>query len=126
MILTGAQIVHAHEAGEIVIEPFVSEQINPNSYNFRLGGTLREYDADILDPKKKNPFHEFAITAEGFVPEAGKLYLAHTVERLGGVPMLPARRTSGRRRSPSTKSCATAPSTGSSWSTGMNSRRGII
>ena len=37
MILTGAKIKEAVEAGKITIDPFDPENINPNSYDFRLG-----------------------------------------------------------------------------------------
>ena len=41
MILTGSEIIKEHEKGNIIIEPFFQEQINPNSYNYRLGHKLK-------------------------------------------------------------------------------------
>ena len=84
MILTGPQISSAVGDGDIVIEPFHSANVNPNSYNFTLGSTLRVYDDDVLDPRTANAFHEIEIPLDGLVLEPGKLYLAHTRERLGG------------------------------------------
>lgn len=84
MILTGEEIVRALNAGEIVIDPFTVDHVNPNSYNFRLGEKLRVYDTDLLDPRQPNAYRELTIGPEGFVLEPGRLYLAHTVERLGG------------------------------------------
>ncbi|WP_298337438.1 hypothetical protein [Ferrimicrobium sp.] len=89
MILSRSVIKLARDAGYIVIEPFLVEHINPNSYNFRLGPTLREYCSDILDPRNQNDFVEQTIGPEGFVLEPGKLYLAHTIERLGGTVYAP-------------------------------------
>ncbi|MEU5693407.1 PEP/pyruvate-binding domain-containing protein [Actinosynnema sp. NPDC020468] len=59
------------------------EQVNPNSYNFRLGRTLRTYRHEALDPRSPNEFDEIEIPDEGYLLEPGKLYLAHTVEVLG-------------------------------------------
>ncbi|MFE4196404.1 PEP/pyruvate-binding domain-containing protein [Paenarthrobacter sp. NPDC056912] len=84
MILTGPQIATAVAEGDIVIAPFSPANVNPNSYNFTLGSTLRVYDSDVLDPRVASRFHEFTIGEEGFVLEPGRLYLAHTRERLGG------------------------------------------
>lgn len=89
MILTGPEIVAARDRGDIVIDPFVAEHVNPNSYNFRLGPRLRRYVSDELDPREPNEVEEITIPPEGFVLEPGKLYLAHTVERLGGVRFAP-------------------------------------
>ena len=83
MILTGEEIEREWLNGRIIIEPFVPEQVNPNSYNFRLGKTLRVYDTDLLDVRQLNSYEEVTIPAEGFVLEPGRLYLAHTVEVLG-------------------------------------------
>ncbi|WP_431194392.1 dCTP deaminase domain-containing protein, partial [Pseudomonas viridiflava] len=40
MILTGSEITKRVTANEITIDPFDEIQINPNSYNYRLGPTL--------------------------------------------------------------------------------------
>lgn len=83
MILTGPQILEECSTGKIIIEPLVAEQCNPNSYNFRLGSTLRVYDQFPLDPKVPNKFREIEIPDEGYVLEAGRLYLGSTVEIMG-------------------------------------------
>jgi len=54
MILTGPAIAAARAAGDITIEPFDPERLNPNSYNFALGDGLRVY-AEILDPDEGAP-----------------------------------------------------------------------
>ena len=53
MILTGSAIDECVRNGEIIIEPYNSENLNPNSYNFHLGDYLIVYKNEILDPKIK-------------------------------------------------------------------------
>lgn len=84
MILTGPAIAAARAAGDITIEPFDPERLNPNSYNFALGDGLRVYAAEILDPDEDNATEEIALPPEGIVLEPRRLYLAHTAEVLGG------------------------------------------
>lgn len=83
MILTGNEIERERANGRITIEPFTPEQVNPNSYNFRLGKTLRVYQDLPLDARTMNTFEEIEIPDDGYVLEANRLYLAHTVEVLG-------------------------------------------
>ncbi|WP_170181404.1 PEP/pyruvate-binding domain-containing protein, partial [Lysinibacillus varians] len=83
MILTGPEIIKAHKNKEIIIEPFLYEHVNPNSYNFRIGNKLRIYTSEELDPKKLNEYEEIEITEEGYLLEPNKLYLAHTIEKMG-------------------------------------------
>ncbi|MGW4894282.1 dCTP deaminase domain-containing protein [Kitasatospora sp. NPDC004240] len=83
MILTGNEIARERANGRITIEPFTPEQVNPNSYNFRLGKTLRVYQQMPLDARQTNDFEEIEIPDDGYVLEPGRLYLAHTIEVLG-------------------------------------------
>ncbi|MCM2580246.1 dCTP deaminase domain-containing protein [Streptomyces meridianus] len=83
MILTGSEIERERANGRITIEPFTPEQVNPNSYNFRLGKTLRVYQDMPLDARRTNDFEEVEIPDDGYVVEPGRLYLAHTIEVLG-------------------------------------------
>ncbi|NDZ78895.1 deoxycytidine triphosphate deaminase [Streptomyces sp. SID10853] len=83
MILTGNEIEREYRNGRITIDPFIPEQVNPNSYNFRLGKTLRVYKDLPLDARRANEFEELTIPDDGYVLEPGRLYLAHTIEVLG-------------------------------------------
>ncbi|MEU0603845.1 PEP/pyruvate-binding domain-containing protein [Streptomyces sp. NPDC006393] len=83
MILTGPEIEREWANGRITIDPFTPEQVNPNSYNFRLGRTLRVYSGEELDARRANAYEEIEIPDEGYVLQPGHLYLAHTVEVLG-------------------------------------------
>jgi deoxycytidine triphosphate deaminase len=83
MILTGSEIEREWRNDRITIDPFRPEQLNPNSYNFRLGRTIRIYRSEHLDARYANEFDEIEIPDGGFVLEPGRLYLAHTIEVLG-------------------------------------------
>jgi deoxycytidine triphosphate deaminase len=83
MILTGAEIERERGNQRITIEPFDVSQLNPNSYNFLLGETLRVYTGFPLDPKAKNPYEILTISPDGIELSPGRLYLGHTVETLG-------------------------------------------
>ncbi|MEU6355750.1 PEP/pyruvate-binding domain-containing protein, partial [Streptomyces sp. NPDC047072] len=83
MILTGSEIARERVNQRITIEPFTPEQVNPNSYNFRLGSRLRVYSETPLDPRRENACDDIEMDDEGFVLEPGRLYLAHTQEVLG-------------------------------------------
>lgn len=99
MILTGQQIVHEVTSGAIHIDPFVQAQINPNSYNFRLGSKLVVYQDKILDVKKDNPSKTIEIPGEGLVLQPDTLYLGHTMEIMGSnhyVPIIRGRSSIGR------------------------------
>lgn len=84
MILTGPEIERERTAGRIVIEPFDKECINPNSYNFSLGDSLKVYASFPVDPRKENVFRTLKIPPQGLELNPRQLYLGHTCEVLGG------------------------------------------
>ncbi|MEV0754971.1 hypothetical protein [Streptosporangium sp. NPDC050280] len=99
MILTGSEITLQHAAGRITIDPFTADQVNPNSYNFRLGPILKTYTSEILDVAQPNPVIEHTIPAEGIVLEPDRIYLGHTLEMMGSdhyVPIIRARSSIAR------------------------------
>jgi deoxycytidine triphosphate deaminase len=99
MILTGCEIFKNFKAGKIHIKPFIKENLNPNSYNFRLGKSLKIYKKGILDPAKLNDYEEIEIPEKGLILEPHKLYLGHTIEEMGSdffVPTMQARSSIGR------------------------------
>lgn len=80
MILTGDFIQKSVKKGDIVISGFDEKQINPNSYNYRLGPRLKvfeKYDGE------KSIFKEIDIPQEGYILKAKTLYLGHTLEVIG-------------------------------------------
>lgn len=99
MILTGPEITTAAADGRLRITPFDKAQVNPNSYNVRLGPTLLTYTAPVLDAHQPNPTRRIEIGADGYVLKPGQLYLGHTVEQVGSdtlVPLLFGRSSIGR------------------------------
>jgi deoxycytidine triphosphate deaminase len=83
MILTGNEIHEEWKNGRIFIDPFDVSQLNPNSYNFRLDSRLCVYEDEVLDPRVEPRVREIEMSAEGYVIEPGRLYLACTQEILG-------------------------------------------
>ncbi len=99
MILTGNEIKQQIDEGRIKIDPFNENQLNPNSYDFRLGDTLKYYTNEILDPKIKQPVKEVRIPESGFVLSPGRIYLGHTFEIMGSdfyVPIIRGRSSTAR------------------------------
>lgn len=91
MILTGNEIQRCVEDERIGIEPFRKEQINPNSYDVRLGDRILVYLEEIVDTKRKNIYKELYIPSDGFVLKKGHYYVGHIEEVVGSdffVPML--------------------------------------
>jgi len=99
MILTGSAIVQARKNGALVIEPFESANIGPNSYDFRLGNRCKTYRSSILDTHKMNEVDEFIIPEDGLVLCPRKIYLVNTLETMGSteyVPIIKGRSSIGR------------------------------
>lgn len=83
MILTGSQILADWQAGNIIITPFDESQINPNSYNYRLGEVLFGATDDVMDPKAESNMEKIVIPANGYYLQPGRLYLGSTYEKIG-------------------------------------------
>lgn len=99
MILTGEEIRRQAALGNIVIEPFSDDQINPNSYNVSLGEVIHTYESAELDSSRPNAIRSTVIPPSGLLLEPGELYLGHTAESLGSskyVPLLFGRSSVGR------------------------------
>ncbi|CAN3985045.1 dCTP deaminase [Kitasatospora purpeofusca] len=99
MILTGPEIAAAVRDGRIRITDYTDAQVNPNSYNVRLGDTLTIYSEEIIDPHRENTTCTQRIGADGYVLQPRELYLGHTVEEVGSdtfVPLLFGRSSVGR------------------------------
>lgn len=82
-----------------MIEPFAPRQVNPNSYNYRLGPELLELTDTVMDPKLPLASRHIPLGPRGHVLRPGKLYLAHTLELIGSryyVTSLIGRSTMGR------------------------------
>ena len=98
MILSGREI-QARLGGDVKIDPFNEDQLNPNSYNLRLHNELLVYEEIVLDMKRANRYRRIAIPPEGLVLEPNQMYLGRTVEYTETrnlVPMLEGRSSIGR------------------------------
>lgn len=114
MILSGNAIRCEVERGEIEIDPFRLEQLNPVSYDLRLGRGVAVYkgvtnflwdevtpDGDgVVDAAKDNKVRHLEMKAgEPFRLEPGVGYLMHTEERVKTdkfVPVLDGKSSIGR------------------------------
>ncbi|MEU1307787.1 deoxycytidine deaminase [Streptomyces cinnamoneus] len=99
MILTGPEIVRQRQRGALTIEPFTPVQLNPVSYNYRLGPALRTHRSAIMDTNAEHELMEFSIPDDGVVLQPGRVYLGTTVEEIGStryVPSLIGRSSLGR------------------------------
>lgn len=89
MILTGSEIVREHQAGRIWISPFRLAQVQPNSYDFALGSTLLRYKDEVLDTRRNNECERITIPGDGLVLLPSRIYLGHTVEKMGSDTYVP-------------------------------------
>jgi len=80
MILTGNYIFREVLRGNISIYPFRRSQINPNSYNYRLGKTIKVFDKFV---NGKSAFKKILIPESGYILKPGQMYLGHTYEFIG-------------------------------------------
>jgi dCTP deaminase len=96
-ILTDSAIMAAVETGDILIEPFRLDQVNPSSYDLTLGPEVRVYEewvdleggeqhayprSRILDIRQEPKTVAFQIPEDGIVLRPGIGYLMHTAERV--------------------------------------------
>ena len=98
MILTGDQI-NERIGGDIEIEPFRPEHLNPNSYNLSLHDEVVTYEEVVLDMRKQNRVRNLTIPKSGLVLEPNRLYLGRTIEYTATrnlVPMIEGRSSIGR------------------------------
>ena len=99
MILSDSAILAAMERGEIVIEPFIRDNLGTNSYDVRLSPHLATYVDAVLDARKHNQVERFDIPDSGFVLEPGLTYLGVTeeyTETHAHVPFLEGKSSVGR------------------------------
>ena len=98
--LTGIEINEQVKSGGIIIEPYTTKQLNPNSYNLRLANTLKTYVYDeCIDSHKENKTIEFIIPEEGIILLPNRLYLGRTIERVATdlfIPSINGRSSGGR------------------------------
>lgn len=88
--LTGPEIVRRRELGDIVIDPFDPEKVNPNSYDLTLSheyGTYR--DNAHWDVRNPSELRKFTIPENGIIFGPEILYIGSTIERAGSSKLVP-------------------------------------
>lgn len=88
-ILLKKEIFDNFESKRIIIEPFDTTQLGPNSYDVRLSDVLKIYSSFPLDPKSENPTIDIKIPEDGLVLKPGILYLGSTIEVIGSTYFIP-------------------------------------
>ena len=99
MILTGNEIIRQVQLGNITISPFSASQVNPNSYNYRLGEYCTEVHPQTSLGRGVPCEQLVEIPKTGLRLEPGRVYLSHTLETIGSrkfVPSLIGRSSVGR------------------------------
>lgn len=81
--LTGKEIAKQVERGRIRISPFAKEQVNPNSYNYRLHSMIRRLTNEVIDMRKPDEFEDIVIPEDGLLLHPGECYLGCTAEKYG-------------------------------------------
>jgi deoxycytidine triphosphate deaminase len=81
--LSGDAVEQAVGVGDIVIAPFQSSALNPNSYNYTLGSALLKLRSPIIDLLGEEEYDELTIPGDGVLLYPGECYLAHTSEHFG-------------------------------------------
>ena len=98
MILSGAEI-ERRLGGDISIDDFDPQRLNPNSYNLALHNELMVYEEVVLDMAKPNRVRRIEIPEEGLVLSPNQLYLGRTAEKTTThnlVPQIEGRSSVGR------------------------------
>jgi dCTP deaminase len=93
MILTGPAIKSAVKRGDVSLDPFDEANINPNSYNYHLAGSL------LVLGDGGTPLRTVSLSERGYVLKPGKVYLGATLEQIGSdryVTLLLGRSSVGR------------------------------
>jgi dCTP deaminase len=91
MILSDQSIIREIEQGNIIIDPFNREYLNPNSIDLTLAPEFKVYTKKQiswgvyapLDPKKPNPVQTIEVPEEGYTLMPGEVYLYACNERIG-------------------------------------------
>jgi dCTP deaminase len=81
VILTGSEIARHVACGNIELDPFDLSHVNPNSYNYRLGNTLKLFDG--MSRQGRPRFKTAVLSESGHILRAGEMCLGHTVETIG-------------------------------------------
>lgn len=80
MIISDTHIIEERKKGSIVIEPFFTDCLGPNSYDIHLGEYYGRYRNEIINPYGVYDFQVFKIPSEGLTLYPNEFILASTLE----------------------------------------------
>jgi dCTP deaminase len=83
MILSDKTILQEMQEGNIIIDPFNQDHLNPNSVDLTLNPHFKVYEPGVLDVRKPNKVWEFVVPEEGFILKPKQVYLYACNERIG-------------------------------------------
>lgn len=98
-MLTGMEIVEQIKLGNIKIEPFSMDQLNPNSYNLTVADKVAYFTNDLLDTKGKNKIEVVDIPEDGYLLVPNTLYFVNIneyTETNSFIPFISGRSSIGR------------------------------
>lgn len=105
-MLTGDEILHRMNTGEIYCSDINNRNVNPNSYNLTIGDTLQmltvnatRAGVECIDLREPLKYTEIKIDDSGTLIFPNELYLAKTIEAVGSntvIPLITGRSSAGR------------------------------
>lgn len=81
--LTGACVEKEVKNGNILVDPFLHDCINSNSYNYHLDKHIKRITSEIIDCKGEDEYEEIIMPKGGYILLPGECYLGTTVEVFG-------------------------------------------
>jgi dCTP deaminase len=87
VLLSDREIYSAIENGDVLIDPYDADLIQPSSLDMRLGDDFRVMTAgpEAIDPRAVTDWTKYVLCEQGdlFVLRPGEFVLAQTLERVG-------------------------------------------
>ena len=89
MILSGTKIIEEYLRGNLKIDPFNYDSVNPDSYDLSLDDFVYTYETDIIDSLNPASAIQLPIPDEGFVLKKGKYYYTYAKESVNSDMFVP-------------------------------------
>lgn len=81
--LAGTRVEREVNNGNIIINPFLNDCLNPNSYNYHLDKHIKRLTSAVIDCKIEDEYEDIEVPKEGFILQPGECYLGCTKEIFG-------------------------------------------
>jgi dCTP deaminase len=89
MILSGTKIIEEYSLGNLKIDPFDYNSVNPDSYDLSLNDLVYTYEVDVIDSRNPAPAIQVPIPDEGIILKKGKYYYAYAKESVSSDMFVP-------------------------------------